>query len=110
MNGFLDNDDLQIIQQNYGDKMCMLCVNSFTRILSYKPGILPDVLLKHFKPSLTLYDDLVHNNQINEFTSKIWKESMAMMSINEQIAMNQIDETVCQANLIGDDPFGDFVK
>ena len=52
----------------------------------------------------------MHNNQINEFTSKIWKESMAMMSINEQIAMNQIDETVCQANLIGDDPFGDFVK
>lgn len=113
----IENQDLQIIQQNYGDKMCQLCAESFSNILNM-PGILSQVLLNQYEPSFTLYDDLVRNNQINQFTLMILKKSIDAMNstkINtmtyaEQVASRYSDPMIRADIMDGMDPFGDFSK
>ncbi len=64
-------DDLKKIKKKYGEKMSHLCRDLFPTILE-NDGVLIKILLNHFNPTHSLYDDLKENNLINEFKNYIY--------------------------------------
>ena len=63
-------DDLKIIKKKYGEKMSHLCRTLFPTLLEY-PGYLSNLLLTHFEPDRSLYDDLIKNNLVPLFQEYI---------------------------------------
>ncbi len=68
------NKDLKIIKKKFGENMAKLCRSLFPTIL-LKEGLLSDLLLKHFEPNHSLYDDLVSNDLTNKFKNFIYNLS-----------------------------------
>ena len=64
-------EDLKKIKKKYGEKMSHLCRDLFPTILE-NDGVLIKILLNHFNPTHSLYDDLKENNLINEFKNYIY--------------------------------------
>lgn len=58
-------EDLKIIKNIFGEKMMHLCRELFPTILEH-PGVLSKILLDHFEPSKSLYEDIVDNKVIPE--------------------------------------------
>ena len=65
------SEELKKIKKKYGEKMAHLCRDLFPTILE-TDGILIKILLRHFNPTHSLYDDLKENNLINEFKNYIY--------------------------------------
>lgn len=65
------NQDLKIIKKKYGERMMKLCRELFPTILE-KEGLLSQLMLDHFEPSHTLYDDIVLNELEDEFKNYIY--------------------------------------
>ncbi len=68
-NGF--EQDLRKIKKYYGERMSHLCRELFPTLLE-QGGLLPDLLLKKFYPSHNLYDDIVKNDLVTEFSNFIY--------------------------------------
>ena len=64
-------DDLKIIRKHYGEKMMHLCRELFPSLLE-TPGLLSNLLLKHFEPSRFLYDDIINKRMVEEFKNFIY--------------------------------------
>ena len=64
-------DDLKIIKKKYGEKMMHLCRELFPSLLE-TPGLLSNLLLKHFEPSRFLYDDIINQKMVEEFKNFIY--------------------------------------
>lgn len=65
------NQDLKIIKNKYGEKMMHLCRNLFSTILETE-GVLSKIMLEKFEPTKFLYEDIIQNNLIEEFSSCIY--------------------------------------
>lgn len=65
------NQDLKIIKKKYGERMMKLCRELFPTMLE-KEGLLSQLMLDHFEPSHTLYDDIVLNELEDEFKNYIY--------------------------------------
>lgn len=66
------NDDLKIIKKKYGEKMMHFCRMRFSSLLEMK-GMLSKKLLEKFYPNHDLYDDLVKEKLLDDFSSYILK-------------------------------------
>ncbi len=65
------NEDLEIIKDKFGEKFMHLCRSLFPKILETK-GLLPKIILEHFEPSRSLYDDLQNIEVQNNFKEYIY--------------------------------------
>ena len=66
----MENYDLKLIKDKYGEKMMHLCRSIFPTLLD-NSGMLFQVLSDTFAYSKYLYDDLVNNNMVVSFTEYI---------------------------------------
>lgn len=60
------NEDLKIIKNKYGEKMMHLCRDLFPTILEH-PSVLSTIMLEHFEPTRSLYEDLINNEAAEGF-------------------------------------------
>lgn len=63
--------ELEIIKNNYGDKMMDLCLKLFSNILE-EELVLSNILLQRFEPQISLYDDIVNNKLEKDFQKLIY--------------------------------------
>lgn len=125
------NNDLKIIEQNYGTKMRLLCEELFPNLLEIG-GILPNLLLNKYGANLSLYDDIMQNNNIEAFQADILNQLMENKTDDMQSERQQkyadipahivekypdqiLDSYRNNPTIIDDiekgcDPFGDFSK
>ena len=82
------NQDLKIIKKKYGEKLMHLCRELFSTIIDNSPGILSKILLDNFQPNRSLYEDLIENNCLNEFTNYIYYLYHNRVTINETQTKN----------------------
>ena len=64
------NNDLSKIKDKYGEKMMHLCRELFPTVLE-TPGLLFELLSKHFDYSKELYYDIINNNAVESFKEYI---------------------------------------
>ncbi len=78
--------DLKIIKKKYGENMSKLCREFFPTLLE-EEGLLPELLINHFEPNHSLYQDLIDQEIEIEFKNYIY--SLVNVENNNEIKTNK---------------------
>lgn len=84
-------NDLKIIKKHYGERMSQLCRELFPTLLETE-GLLSALLLDHFEPTHSLYDDIIKEEKQKEFQSFLYSFIEDKEEAQEEVQVKKTPE------------------